>query len=443
MSMKMLPAPEPLQDHAASTDTRPWVIAGLVTIFLVFGVFGTWSAIAQLTSAAIAPGVVAVDSNWRTVQHLEGGIVAEIMVHEGDEVEEGQILLRLDPTRSDAQYNIIDSQLVLARSTLARLIAERDGSRFVGFDDDLIDRMNEDNVAAAVAGQELLFRARRDTMDGQVSILEQRVDQLEQQIVGLNVQAQARLRQIEIIEEELVGLRELFEEGYVSRQRILALERDLERLRGERGEDIAAVAQTNSSIGETRLQILQLETGMREEVLSELRQVQSQVFELEERWVAAADQVARIEIIAPTQGTVVGLNAHTIGGVIRAGDPILSIVPEDDVLIIDARVKPEDIERVYRGQPAQVRLSGLSQRSTPILKAEVLTVSPDRLTDQATGEPYFAARVMIPEDQIALLEGVELVPGMPAEVLIETGEQSALYYMIDPLLSSFRKAFRD
>ncbi|MGY8997607.1 MAG: HlyD family type I secretion periplasmic adaptor subunit, partial [Alphaproteobacteria bacterium] len=215
MSMKMLPAPEPLQDHAASTDTRPWVIAGLVTIFLVFGVFGTWSAIAQLTSAAIAPGVVAVDSNWRTVQHLEGGIVAEIMVHEGDEVEEGQILLRLDPTRSDAQYNIIDSQLVLARSTLARLIAERDGSRFVGFDDDLIDRMNEDNVAAAVAGQELLFRARRDTMDGQVSILEQRVDQLEQQIVGLNVQAQARLRQIEIIEEELVGLRELFEEGYV------------------------------------------------------------------------------------------------------------------------------------------------------------------------------------------------------------------------------------
>ncbi len=443
MSMKMLPAPDQLQDHAASTDARPWVIAGLVTIFLIFGVFGTWAAIAQLTSAAIAPGVVAVDSNWRTVQHLEGGIVAEILVHEGDEVEEGQILLKLDPTRSDAQFNIIDSQLVLARATLARLTAERDGSRFIGFSNDLMDRMSEDNVAAAVAGQELLFRARRDTMDGQISILEQRIDQLEQQIVGLNVQAQARLRQIEIIEEELVGLYELFEEGYVSRQRLLALERDLERLRGERGEDIAAVAQANSSIGETRLQILQLETGMREEVISELRQVQSQVFELEERWVAAADQVARIDIVAPTQGTVVGLNAHTVGGVIRAGDPILSLVPEDDVLIIDARVKPDDIERVYRGQSAQVRLSGLSQRSTPILKAEVLTVSPDRLTDQATGEPYFAARVMIPEDQLALLEGVELVPGMPAEVLIETGEQSALGYMLDPILASFRKAFRD
>lgn len=443
MTMKMLPAPDQLQDHAASTDARPWVIAGLVTIFLIFGVFGTWAAIAQLTSAAIAPGVVAVDSNWRTVQHLEGGIVAEILVHEGDEVDEGQILLKLDPTRSDAQFNIIDSQLVLARATLARLTAERDGSRFIGFSDELMDRMSEDNVAAAVAGQELLFRARRDTMDGQVSILEQRIDQLEQQIVGLNVQAQARLRQIEIIEEELVGLYELFEEGYVSRQRLLALERDLERLRGERGEDIAAVAQANSSIGETRLQILQLETGMREEVISELRQVQSQVFELEERWVAAADQVARIDIVAPTQGTVVGLNAHTVGGVIRAGDPILSLVPEDDILIIDARVKPDDIERVYRGQSAQVRLSGLSQRSTPILKAEVLTVSPDRLTDQATGEPYFAARVMIPEDQLALLEGVELVPGMPAEVLIETGEQSALGYMLDPILASFRKAFRD
>lgn len=443
MTMKMLPAPDQLQDHAASTDARPWVIAGLVTIFLIFGVFGTWAAIAQLTSAAIAPGVVAVDSNWRTVQHLEGGIVAEILVHEGDEVDEGQILLKLGPTRSDAQFNIIDSQLVLARATLARLTAERDGSRFIGFSDELMDRMSEDNVAAAVAGQELLFRARRDTMDGQVSILEQRIDQLEQQIVGLNVQAQARLRQIEIIEEELVGLYELFEEGYVSRQRLLALERDLERLRGERGEDIAAVAQANSSIGETRLQILQLETGMREEVISELRQVQSQVFELEERWVAAADQVARIDIVAPTQGTVVGLNAHTVGGVIRAGDPILSLVPEDDILIIDARVKPDDIERVYRGQSAQVRLSGLSQRSTPILKAEVLTVSPDRLTDQATGEPYFAARVMIPEDQLALLEGVELVPGMPAEVLIETGEQSALGYMLDPILASFRKAFRD
>jgi HlyD family type I secretion membrane fusion protein len=443
MSMKMLPGPEPLEDHAAATDARPWVIAGLVTIFLIFGVFGTWAGIAQLTSAAIAPGVVAVDSNWRTVQHLEGGIVAKIMVHEGDEVQEGQVLLRLDPTRSDAQFNIIDSQLVLASATLARLTAERDGTRFIGFDDELMDRMGEDNVAAAVAGQELLFRARRDTMDGQVSILEQRVDQLEQQIIGQNVQAQARLRQIEIIDEELVGLYELFDQGYVSRQRLLALERDLERLRGERGEDIAAAAQANSSIGETRLQILQLETGMREEVITELRQIQSQVFELQERWVEAADQSARIEIVAPTEGTVVGLNAHTIGGVIRAGDPILSLVPEDDVLIIDARVKPDDIERVYRGQSAQVRLSGLSQRSTPILKAEVMTISPDRLTDQATGEPYFAARVMIPEDQIALLEGVELVPGMPAEVLIETGEQSALGYMLDPILASFRKAFRD
>lgn len=444
MSLKMLAGPATGEDHKASTNVDFWIYVGVGVIFLTFGVFGTWAALASLTSAALAPGVIAVDSNWRTVQHLEGGIVAEILVREGDFVKEGQVLLRLDPTRSDASLSILDSQLVLARATEARLIAERDGADLIDFPDDLIDRMEDQEVATVVAGQDLLFRARRDSLEGQTSILNERIEQLKQQIEGLQVQQQARQAQTDLIDKELEGLQQLFEEGYASQQRILALQRDAERLRGERGENLASIASARSQIGETELQILQLDKNFREEVVNELRNVQSQVFDLEERRTAAADERRRIDIVAPVSGQVLGLAAYTVGGVIKPGEDILNIVPENDQLVIQCRVTPDDRERVSVGQSAQVRLTGLSRRSTPVLLGEVVTISGDRLTDRQSGEPYYDARVIIPEEQLALIEdSAELVPGMPADVMIETGERSALGYILSPLTDSLDRAFKE
>lgn len=444
MSLKMLAGPTPKEEHKASTDVDYWIYIGVGVIFLIFGIFGTWAALASLTSAALAPGVIAVDSNWRTIQHLEGGIVAEILVREGDFVTEGDVLLRLDPTRSDASLSILDSQLVLARATEARLTAERDGADLIDFPDDLIDRMDDQEVATVVAGQDLLFRARRDSTEGQISILNERIEQLKQQIEGLQVQQNARQAQTALIDKELEGLQQLFEEGYASQQRILALQRDAERLRGERGENLASIASARSQIGETELQILQLDKTFREEVVNELRTVQSQVFDLQERLTAAADERRRIDIVAPVSGQVLGLAAYTIGGVIKPGADILNIVPYNDQLVIQARVTPDDRDRVSIGQSAQVRLSGLSLRSTPILMGEVVTISGDRLTDKQTGEAYYDARVIIPEEQLALLEDLaELVPGMPAEVMIETGERSALGYILSPLTDSLDRAFKD
>jgi len=444
MSLQLLSGPTSDEEHQASTNVDLWIYVGVVVIFMTFGVFGVWAALANLTSAALAPGVIAVDSSWRTIQHLEGGLVAEILVREGDFVKEGDVLLRLDPTRSDASLSILDSQLVLAKATEARLIAERDGAGLIDFPDELIDRMEDQEVATVVAGQDLLFRARRDSMLGQISILNERKEQLKQQIEGLAVQQDARAGQTALIEKELEGLQQLFEEGYASQQRILALQRDAERLRGERGENLASIASARSQIGETELQILQLDKNFREEVVNELRSVQSQVFDLQERRTAAADERRRIDIIAPVSGQVLGLSAFTVGGVIKSGEDILNIVPENDQLVIQARVTPDDRERVSVGQSAQVRLSGLSRRSTPVLLGEVVTISGDRLTDRQSGEAYYEARVIIPEEQLGLLEDTaELVPGMPAEVMIETGERSALGYILSPLTDSLDRAFKE
>jgi len=444
MSMKLLSGPSESEEHHADTNIEVWITVGVVVILLTFGVFGTWAALASLTSAALAPGVIAVDSNWRTVQHLEGGIVAELLVRDGQVVEEGQVLLRLDPTRSDATLSIIDSQLVLALATQARLVAERDGAEEIALPPELVERAADPEVATIVAGQQLLFRARQDSMDGQTSILRQRIDQLEQEIEGLQVQQDATRQQFDLIQQELAGLKELFEQGYVPRTRILALEREAEQLRGARGEDLAAIARSRSQIGETELQILQLERSQREAVVTELRDVQAEVFNLRERRVAAADERRRIDVVAPVTGQVINLAAHTVGGVVRSGEAILSIVPIDDQLVIDARVKPDDRERVAPGQSAQVRLSGLSQRTTPVLLGEVLTVSADRLTDSNTGEAFYQARVVIPEEQLARLDpSVVLYAGMPADVMIETGQRTALGYMLAPITDSLETAFKD
>ncbi len=436
--------------HGGATPSEPKVhikpiaVTGIVIVLAMFGGLGTWAATAELSSAAIAPGVIAVNSNWRTIQHLEGGIVDEILVSDGDHVEQGDVVLRLDATRSEASLQIIDSQLNLAQATEARLLAERDGLETITFPKDLLDvRDSDPDVGTILDGQELLFQARRANLSGEAAILRQRIEQLHDEIGGLEVQQSASNEQIVLIEDELEGLRALYEEGYVTRSRILSLERESERLRGERGEDLAAIARARTAIGESELQIIQLEKGFQEQVVAELRDVQAEIFDLEQRRVAAADQFERVDIVAPEDGTVLGMNAHTVGGVIKPSEPIMNIVPAGDALIVKARVRPDDIENTSIGLNAEVRFSGLNQRETPVLHGEVIGLSADRLTDQQTGEPYYEARVRIAQNELEKLGDVDLMPGMPAEVMILTGEQTALAYMLDPLVAGLSRSFRD
>lgn len=433
--------PEPTRGLRA--NPLPHILAGLVIIAVMFGGLGTWAALAPLTSAVIAPGVVTVFSKRKTLQHLEGGIVSEILVRDGDFVERGQLLLRLEDTRARANLAIIEGQLGVFQARQGRLEAERDGAEAVAFPAALTERAEDPKVADSLRGEAELFTARKAALDGEVEILTQRVQQLKKQIAGLEAQRRAKGKQLTLISEEVQGLQSLYEKGYAPKTRILALQREAERLSGERGEHIAEIARAETSIGEAELQKIQVRKTFREEVVAELREVQARVFDLEERQVAAADELKRVELRAPQGGTVVGLDVHTLGGVIGPGQPILDLVPREDELVIEGRVPPQDIDKIVSGQGALVRLSAFDLRTTPELEGVVLTASADRLTDQTTGESYFLVSVRIAKEELDKLGDLVLLPGMPAEVFIATGERTALSYLFKPLTDGLERALRD
>ena len=428
---------------APSTDPRPYVILGLVVVLAMFGGLGTWAAVAPLAGAVIAPGEVSVSSHRKTVQHLEGGIVAEIGIRDGDTVERGQLLIRLDATRARAKLAIVVGQLRLMRARESRLVAERDGAEAIAFHPELLSQESDPVMAEILDGQRQLFAARRAALLGEIEILEQRTGQFREEIGGLEGLKRARERELAIIQDELAGLRALHQQGFAPLQRIRELERMAEQLEGERGEHTADIARAQNGIAEARLQILQLEKDTRESVVAELHEVQATVFDLAERRVAALDELQRLEIRAPLRGTIVGLSVHTVGGVVAPGEPVLQIVPEDDELVIRARVQPQDIDKVSIGHSARVRLTAFDLRSTPQLTGQVEVVSADRMTDPATGSTYFEVLTRIPESELDTLDGLRLVPGMPAETFIETGERTPLSYLLKPLSDGFARAFRD
>jgi HlyD family type I secretion membrane fusion protein len=319
------------------SSPRGWIVAGLVVVLMAFGGLGTWATLVPLSGAVIAPGVVTVLSNRKTVQHLEGGIVTEILVRDGDVVETGQLLIQLDGTRAQASVSILEGEIDLLRSREARLLAERDGTTEIAFPPALAARAREDaNVAELVRGQQLLFEARRASLDGESELLAQRVGQYEDEIAGLQQQSLSKDRQIEIVEDELEGLHALYERGFESRRRINELERLAEELRGELGAHTMAIARAENSIAEANLRIVQLRKEFREQVVKELDDVQARFFDVSERQVAASDRMTRLEIRAPQSGIVVGMRAHTVGGVIGPGEPVLDIVPAGDELVIEA-----------------------------------------------------------------------------------------------------------
>ena len=430
-------------DLTPRTDTRPYILTGLLIIAIMFGGLGTWAALASLTGAIIAPGVVIVDSNRKTIQHLQGGSVAEIRVRDGDFVQAGDLLVRLDDTQARARLGIVESRLDILRARQDRLLAEQHGDDSVTFSPELSTRQNDRKIADIVNNQKAIFDARRISIQGQVDIQNQRINQLREQIRGLNALRESKGRQVALIEDELKGLRELFAQGFAPRTRILALERTGEQLNGERSQHLTDIARAQEGISEAQLQIVQLRKTFTESVVSEVEDVQNDIFSAQQEQVAARDVVDHIEIRAPIAGVVVGMDVHTVGGVITPGQPILNIVPEGDKLVIEARIRPQDIDKVAIGQTAFIRLSAFDLRTTPELAGSVVTVSADSLSDPKTDTSYYVARVQIPDEEMGRLGSLRLVPGMPAEVFIQTGERTAISFLMKPLQDGLARTFRE
>ncbi len=421
---------------------RPILIA-IIVILVFFCGIGAWAALAPLDSAAIAPGKVTVASNRKTVQHLEGGIIRELLVKEGDAIEEGQVIIRLDDTQTRATLELLRGRQDTLLAREARLIAERDGADSIGFPPALLSRQENPAVAKLLAGEQAVFKARRRAIQGRIDIFRKRIVQLGKEIASLEAQVDAEGKQLELVADEHDSVETLVSKGLMDKTRLLALKRAAARLEGSRGEHQGLIAKAEQRIGETELQIIDLENSSLNEAVSALREVQSQLVESGQRLRAAEDILARTEIRAPQAGVVVGLNVHTETGVIAPGQRLLDILPKDDALVIEAEVDPNDIDVVRVGLSAQVRLTAFKQRNTPPLEGEVTRVSADSFTHDRTGATYFLARITIHPIERDKLDGGELYPGMPAEVMIVTGKQTAFEYFLTPVTDSFRRAFRE
>ena len=417
------------------------VIGGALIGVFVLG-FGIWAIFAPLESAAIANGSVVSESSRKTIQHLEGGIIAQILVHDGDVVQAGQTLLRLDDTKARTSLGALQGQLWDARAREARLIAERDGAASIAFPTDMTANSGP-GAAAALAGQQQIFSTRHSLQQSKAAAIRERINQVNEEINGHKAEVVALEQRMALLKQEIAGVMELVSKGLERRPRLFSLQRDLAEMEGKRGDTMAQIAKAKQVIAESEVDILSLQNDKQKDVADDLRETQKKITELREQVRQAADVLARIEVKAPEAGTVTDLRVHTPGGVINPGEALLDLVPQADRLVVEARVRPEDIDRVHEGLPAQVRLMPYKQRRTPPLDATVTYVSADLLTDKRTNENYYAARLRLDEKELASLVDVKMVPGMPSEAMIKTGETTAALYALSPILDSFHRAFRE
>ena len=421
-------------------DDRSVRNIGIIILICTFGILGTWGYLAPIDSAALAPGYVTVKSHRKTVQHLDGGIVSKLLAKDGDVVKKGDVLLILDGTEVKAQLEILRGQYITLSAQLARLKAERDQQDQIRFPDNLKDLSNP-HIAEARQGENQIFIARKSTYQGEISVLKQRISQLNSKIKGLQGQRSSKQVLMKSYGEEAHDLKELLAEGFADKQRLRDIERSYALVTGEIAELTSEIAGNEMQIGETKLQILQLQKKFQEEVAGKLGEVQAQLYDVAQRLAATKDKVARIEIKSPANGRVLGLSVHNVGGVILPGKPILDIVPQKEELIIDAMVSPIDIDRVRVGLLAEVRFSAFKQALTPKVQGKVINLSADRLIDEKSGSPYYLAQIELTPDSYAKLGNLELLPGMPAEVLINTGERTVFEYLMQPITNAFARAF--
>jgi HlyD family secretion protein len=429
---------------APRANVRGPVVAGLCIIVLLVVGFGGWAATAPLAGGAVAPGVISPDGSRKTIQHLEGGIIGTIMVRDGDTVAASAPLLTLEDTQARAVYEIILSQYRSVLAVQARLASEQLGRSSVEIPPELLAASDDPAIKEIIEVQRQLFATRRDAHLSRGRVLEQRILQLRDQARGFKAQVDSSKQRLLIVTEELRAKEILFEKRLIAKPAVLALRRAQAEIEGDRGEYQAAIAQAQQQIGETELELVALDAVRANEIAAELDRVHAELARLKQQVNASEDTLRRTVITAPVAGKVMDLRFKTRGGVIQPGEPILDIVPLNDDLLIDARVSPVDIDVVHPGLPAQVHLLAYAQRNLPQIEGKVLSVSADSLRDEQTGVSYYLVRVEVDRQQLARVAAdVQLVPGMPAEVLIVTGERTLLGYLVQPFRDMFRRSLRE
>ena len=427
----------------AQKSIRRHLFISVIVVVLLVGGIGGWAATSEFAGAVIAQGTLVVDTNSKKVQHPTGGVVAELNVRDGDQVKLGDVVIRLDDTQTRANLQIVAKGLDELMARRAREEAELEGDQAVAFPKELLARQDDPEVLRIVRGESKLFETRRSSREGLKAQLTERVSQSQEEITGLTAQVASKEKQIEWIQQELEGVRDLWAKKLVQFNRVTSLEREQARLDGERGQLIASIAQAKGKISETKIQILQIDQDMRTEVGKDLAEIRAKSAELIEKRVAAEDQLKRIDIRAPQNGMVHQLDVHTVGGVVSAGQQIMLIVPAADKLIVEAKVQPQDIDQVRIGQAAVMRFSNFNSRTTPEVNGEVSVVSADVTQDQRTGVSYYTVRIAVSPAELARLGEHKLQPGMPVEVFIQTNVRTVVSYFVRPFQDQIAKAFRE
>jgi HlyD family type I secretion membrane fusion protein len=425
-------------------SNRKQTVIGTVVILLTFGVGVIWASTAPISGAAIAPGIIVATGQNKTVQHLEGGIIEKIEVREGETVAAGQTLIRLNETAALANLTRMTSQYDALRAIEARYLAERDDLDAIRFPADMMARKSDAAVAELIDGQAREFDTRRDALNSQLEVLEKQMAATREQIIGLEAQVEAADQQMLLVKEELKDVQGLFAQGLAQKSRVLSLQRAAAELLGNKGQLIAQIAQARQTISETESRMLSTRQTWMEKAVAEMRDVQIQVADFAERLKAAQDVANRIQIKAPVAGVVVKIHYNTLGGVIAPGQPIVDILPAS-ALVIEARVNPQDIKRVFAGSKANLRFPALRERTTPVMPGVVEFVTADRLTDPRTGEPYYTARIKVSDqlDEEEKITAARLLPGMPAEVYVQTGARTFFQYLLSPVTDVLAHSFRE
>jgi HlyD family type I secretion membrane fusion protein len=434
-------ATPPAAEAPYPTSCAKTIIFGLVIIALVFGGFGGWAGLAPLSSAAIAPGTVVVDSSRKSVQHLEGGVIREILVRDGDLAEAGQVLVRLDGASVRAAIASLQPLLATNKAQRARLQAEREGLDQIRFPDDLL----ADATATALqilAGQQRVFETRRNALNGEKALNANRLAQSRQRLEGLERQWRIKQAEMSLLREELANLNLLLSKGYATKKVVSAAQRNIQQLEGQYTDLEFKTNEARVLVDRYELEGIQIDRAFSEQVENELYATEKEFYQLTERMRAIEDQYARLDIRAPTSGVVVNMVAHTVGGVIAPGSPIMEIVPKNDQLMIEAQLRPSEVNGVSPGLAADVRFPAFNSIEIPRLTGTVTMVSADRLTS-ANGTAYFLVRIKVSEAALARLKGLTLVPGMPAEILINKSDRTLLQYLLSPITHSIWTAFRE
>ena len=426
-------------DVSLVTNDMPIRTLGMAVVLGTVGILGGWSYLAPIDSAASASGFVTVKSHSKTVQHLDGGIVKELLVRDGDIVKEGDVLLTLDGTDVKAQAEILRGQQITLAAQVARLNAERDRLGSVIYPKE-VQNLSDARVVEARQSENQIFNARKNSHDGEVSVLNQRISQLNSRIQGLQGQKTSKQHLNTSYTEEAKDLKELLAEGFADKQRLRDMERSITATTGEIASLSSEIASSEMQIGETRLQIMQIQKQFQEEVADKSSEIQAQLYDVNQRLTATIDKVNRIQIKSPAAGRVMGVSIYTIGGVITPGRPILDIVPQGEELVVEARVSPMDIDRVHVGLVAEVRFSAFKQALVPKTVGKLIGLSADKIVDERTGQPYYNAKIELTPESYVKLGDMELLPGMPADVLINTGERTVFEYLMQPISNAWAKA---